>query len=421
MDLNEYEEIVKFLKGKVSEKDKKFKELQKKSERYEEKIGSLYRKSKDGKLQKVLRENELDTVLWMMHNHPTAGHFGIDNTYEKIKERFYWKNMKEDIKQYIKFCDACQRRGKKGGQGYLNTIKVEGPFEKIGIDFVGPLSRTEKGNRYILVAIDYLTKWVEAKALREATAKETAKFLYEEIICRHGCPKTIISDKGSHFKNTMIEELCKKFEIRHKMSSPYHPQTNGLVERFNRTLCESLAKISEKEEQWDEHINEALFAYRINKQSTTKKTPFYLMYGREARLPLDYFEENGLTISEEENIQIRKFDLLTLEEQQIQALENIKKSQSVQEKQYNEKIKEETQFRIGDKVLLKESFKEKSWTGKLSQNWKGPYYIHDVYGKGVYKLKTTEGKILKATQNVKNLKKYYDRRDTLPKIIIRDE
>src|SRR5207237_837377 len=89
----------------------------------------------------------------------------------------------------------------------------------------------------------------------------------------------------------MMEELCQRFEIKHRKSAPYHPQTNGLVERFNRTLCETLAKVSEEENQWDEHIEEALFAYRTIKHSTTKHTPFYMLYGREAILPIDEMDE----------------------------------------------------------------------------------------------------------------------------------
>ena len=421
MDSNEYGEILKFLKGEISEYNRKeLRNLQKRSEGYEEKLGRLYRRNKEGKLLKVLKKNEIDSVLWMMHNHPTAGHFGIENTYEKIKQRFYWNGMLEDIKQYIKYCDACQRRGKKGGQGYLNLIKTERPFERIGIDFVGPLSQTKNGNKYILVAMDYLTKWPEAKAMKQAKADNVTEFIYREIICRHGCPQIIMTDQGSHFKNQIVKELCEKFRIKHKLSSPYHPQTNGLVERFNRTLCESLAKISEQEDQWDEHIEEVLFAYQTNKHGTTKKIPFYLTYGRQSVLPTDEFEDNEKigNYGIKENILQREYEILELENQRREALENIEESQSKQKERHDGIMKSETVFRIGEKVLLKESAKDKQWTGKLSENWKGPYYIHEVYGKGVYKIKTQEGKILKATQNVKNLKKYYDRRDKLPRIHI---
>ena len=417
MEESDYRKIVGIIQDTTGKNTGEIELLKKK---YEEKFGRLYKRNKEGRLMKVLKKDEIDSVLWMMHNHPTGGHFGIENTYGKIKERFYWKGMKRDIEQYIKYCDACQRRGKKEGKGYLNPIKVERPFKRIGIDFVGPLPRTRKGNRYIIVAMDYLTKWPEAKAVKEASAEKTTEFIYQEIICRHGCPKVILTDQGTHFKNKLVEKLCGKFEIKHKLSSPYHPQTNGLVERFNRTLCESLAKVSEKESQWDEHIHEVLFGYRTNKQSTTKMTPFYLTYGREARLPVD--EEDGneedTQLNEEENLLQRKFNLLEMEEKREKALENIEKSQGKQKERYDGKISKETKFQIGDKVLLKESSKEKQWTGKLSQNWKGPYYIYKIYGRGAYRIKTLDGKIIKATQNVKNLKNYFDRADNLPRIFV---
>src|SRR5204862_1486565 len=188
------------------------------------------------------------------------------------------------------------------------------------------------------------------KAVKEASAEKTTEFIYQEIICRHGCPKVILTDQGTHFKNKMVEKLCEKFEIKHKLSSPYHPQTNGLVERFNRTLCESLAKVSEKESQWDEHIHEVLFGYRTNRHATTKKTPFFMTYGREAILPIDETEipEN---ITERESILKRTYDLLNLTEEWENIKKNIGESQGKQKERYDKKIRYETKLKIGDKVL----------------------------------------------------------------------
>src|SRR5438874_2594431 len=276
----------------------------------------------------------------MVHNHEMGGHFGIDATYNKIAERYYWKGMYEDTKEYVKLCDNCQRRGQKGEKSYLNPIEVEEPFERIGIDFVEPLEKTRRGNKYILVVTDYLTKWPEAKAMKDATATNVVKFIYKIIICRHGCPKIILSDRGTHFKNKLVEELCEKFEIKHKLLAPYHSQTNGLVERFNRTLCESLAKLSEKENQWDEHIEQVLFAYRITKYITTKRTPFFMTYGREATLPIDEIEiqEN---ISEKKSILKRTYDIINLTEEREEARKNVKRSQEKQKERYNKKIGKE--------------------------------------------------------------------------------
>src|SRR5213078_3270220 len=346
MNKNEYGKILECLRGMVNS-EKRRKQL----ETFEVRNGKLYRRKKDGKILRVLKEDETDAILFMTHNHETGGHFEVDTTYNKIADRYYWKGMYDDIRGYVKSCDTCQRRGQKGGKSYLNPIEVGEPFERIGIDFVGPLERTKKGNRYILVVTDYLTKWPEAKAMKEATAKNVIEFIYQEIICRHGCPRVILSDRGTHFRNELVDGLCEKFEIKHKLSSPYHPQTNGLVERFNRTLCESLAKVSEKENEWDKHIESVLFAYRTTKHNTTKKTPFFMVYGREAILPIEDFK-NGENFGKDAIIE-RNYDLINLVDERIKALENIERSQVQQKNRHDIKIKGKTKFNIGDKILLK--------------------------------------------------------------------
>jgi hypothetical protein len=180
----------------------------------------------------------------------------------------------------------------------LHPIPTHSPFYQVGIDFVGPLPVTANGNKYIIVAIDYLTKWPEARPVPQATAEETIKFIYEEIICHHGCPQKILTDRGTHFNNQLVDGLMNYFEIKHLLSTPYHPQTNGLVERFNRTLCESLAKLVTKVDTWDEYVSPVLFAYRTSKNSTTKISPFYLVYGRQASLPLDNLSGNEERLAE---------------------------------------------------------------------------------------------------------------------------
>ena len=141
MDRIKYNELVNFLIGNIFQDwdKRRIKQLENESKSFEVKYGILYKKGNNEKSLKVLKEDEIDTVIFMMHNHPTGGHFGKDATHNKISTRFWWKGMYKDIEDYIKRCDSCQRRGNKGGSGYLNPIKVGKPFERIGIDFVGPL------------------------------------------------------------------------------------------------------------------------------------------------------------------------------------------------------------------------------------------------------------------------------------------
>ncbi len=381
-----------------------------KEEKYEWEKGVLYRK-KEGKRLQVIRRWEMEGVLYMMHDHPISAHFGVKATYEKIKERYYWKGIKEDVKVYVKSCNKCQKRNKPKGKNELHSIEAKEPFYMVGIDFVGPLPITEKGNKYIIVAMDYFTKWPEAKAVKEATAKEVSTFILEEIICRHGCPKRILSDRGSHFNNEMIKELMGKFKIKHGFSTPYHPKTNGLMERFNKTLKESLAKLKE-DENWDKMIAPTLFAYRSKIQESVKIEPFYLVYGRKPVLPMDR-EEKKISLIERIWEIVEKIPKI-----RYQAKEEIEKSQRRQKEYHDKRYKRKEEFEIGDKVLYYNAAKENQWSGKLEEKWKGPYYIHEVMLKGSYKIKEMDGRIFKTPVNGELLKKYYSRENFEPFVVI---
>lgn len=381
MDTKSYEEIIK----------------RNNNPKFLVKGNQLYRIKKEG-IRKVIQEYEKQGLLYLMHDHELSAHFGIKATQDKIKEKYWWKGMLKDIERYVKSCERCQRRNKPQGKNELNPIKVKRPFYQIGIDFVGPLTTTKRKNQYILVAMDYFTKWPEARATKRDTAEEVVKFLYEDIICRHGCPQNIISDRGKHFDNKVIQLLTQKLNIKHKLSTSYHPQTNGLVERFNKTLCEALAKLQE-DKQWDEKIPSVLFAYRNKVHSSTKAKPFYLTYGREANF-----------IGEEDQTKERLDEIIEdLPFKRDIAREEILRSQTKQKEYYDNKGKRKEKFKIGEEVLKYRADQLNSKSGKLEDKWTGPYLIHEVLLKGSYKLKDLEGKIFKTPTNGQWLKKYYNR------------
>ena len=190
-------------------------QLIKQSQNYILKDNLLFKKDKKNvkKLYRVITRDELATVLYMMHNDPTSGHLGIDSTFNKIRSRYYWSQYYEDIKKYVESCDACQRRGRPRKNNELYPIPVNSPFYQIGIDIVGPLPRTQRGKKYIVTAMDYLTKWPEARALTEATAEKVADFIYEQIICQHGCPQIILTDRGTHFNNNLVNRLLENSKL----------------------------------------------------------------------------------------------------------------------------------------------------------------------------------------------------------------
>ena len=247
--------------------------------------------------------------------------------------------------------------------------------------------------------------------MKDATTKEVTTFLWEDIICRHGCPKEIISDRGPQFNNKIMEKLAEKTGIKHKLSAPYRPQTNGLVERFNKTLCEGLAKLG-GEENWDEYIASVLFAYRNKRNKSTNLKPFYVVHGRNARLPEDK-DQNRVTLMQ------RVKELLNITSETNRKVRfNVTKAQKYQKEYHDKQGKRKEKFQIGDKVLLYKAYKDKQWSGKLEEKWKGPYYIHEVLLNGSYKIKELNGKIRKIPVNGELLKKYYDRDNFEPMVIV---
>ena len=313
-----------------------------------------------------------------MYKHPTGGYLGMNAMYDKISEWYYWDQIYRDVQVYVRSCTECQKRLKTRRKEPLHPIQVGRAFERIGIDLVGPLSITTQNNRYIIVATDYLMKWPEARAVSDAGANTLAKFIFEEIICRHGTPKIILSDQGRNFISETVRILCEKFLIVHKFSSAYHPQTNGMVERLNRTLCESLAKVKGTDE-WDQHIPAVLLVYRTKRHATTGYTPFQLVYGRQATLPIETIlpvepiEEEEIDLSD--SILQRAYELIEkLPSYHHNAKDNIEKLQQKQKEYVDKKVRFE-EFEIGDKVWVQQKDIEYSCSAKFEDRRIEPYII----------------------------------------------
>src|ERR1044072_998434 len=264
MERNLYQRIQQFLEeDKLSQTVNNHKE-EKKWRRictfYQLIEGILYRKAKWPKLTKVVKQGETAPIIYLYHNDPLAGHLGATKTLQKLKTQYYWPQMYEEIRLYVQSCHQCQVHARITKRNELYPIPISAPWERVGIDFVGLFPETNQGNKYIITAIDYFTRWPEARAVQRADAQSAAKFIYEELICRHGIINIIHSDQGTHFVNETISELLKKFDMKHHKITAYHPQANGLVEKFNGTLKKTLAKLVEESDQWDNLIPLALFA-----------------------------------------------------------------------------------------------------------------------------------------------------------------
>jgi hypothetical protein len=383
--------------------------------------GLLYKRNrqKPERPLRVVKLTEVESILYNMHSDPLAGHFAFDGTFQRTIARYYWPQMGDDIKNYIQACQTCQKFGGTRRKEPLHPIRVGQPYDRVGIDLVGPLPVTQRNNRYIIVMTEYLTKWPEAKPIPNKNAETIASHFHEEIICRHGCPKELLSDQGTEFCNQIVNALCQLHGIRHTLSSAYHPQTNGLVERFNQTLCKSLAKIShERNTDWDLLIPSVLFAYRTMNHSTTRHTPFYLTYGRDATLPVEFTIPTYPTepIDEIDNLLRHTFQLIDkLPSALIQAQKHIVNSQDYSKTRHDNKLPVIKPLKIGDKVWLE----RKQVSHKFAPKWLGPYYIHDVLQNSAYRLRNLhDGTILPNTFHGTRLKLYHEYKVAEPIIVI---
>ena len=297
-----------------------------------------------------------DIIMWA---HKELGHASPRTTYDYIKVNYYGSSMREDVYKTLKICRQCLAFNDKRPGNVCYPLLIGEAFERIGIDLMGPFKETKNGNKFIIVGIDYLTKFIEIAALKEKNAENIVEFIYTKIILNHGCPNTILSDNGREFNNTMVRLLCEKLRVNKKYSSPYRPQTNGLVERTNRTLIAIISKyVEENGVEWDECLNTIRFHYNIRPQESLGFSPFELIFGRKPNTPImEMKSKDNESCSERvKRINNRQLDVMN-------------KRREIQKK----KVKElKYKLVTGDFVL----YKNRNRNSKFDAKWIGPYVIN---------------------------------------------
>ena len=257
----------------------------------------LYRKWEDQKgttLQAIVPLSERRKVLSYCHDLQSAGHLGIKKTLSKVRQSYYWPGLQRDVRHYVAGCEKCQKsKGPlKTPRAPMQIVGASRPMERIATDILGELPVTDKGNRYILVVSDYYTKWTEAFSMPNMEARTVADIIVREVVSRFGVPYIIHSDQGRQYESQLFLEMCKVLHIKKTRTTPYHPQSDGMVERFNKTLVRMLKSyINNHQSDWDEHLPFLTMAYRSAELETTGFSPNYLMLGREVSTPLDIMYE----------------------------------------------------------------------------------------------------------------------------------
>nr|GEV89195.1 reverse transcriptase domain-containing protein [Tanacetum cinerariifolium] len=268
-------------------------------------------------------------ILEACHNGPTGGHHGGNLTAKKVFDSsFFWPTIYKDAHELVKNCDSCQRQGKflQRDEMPQNSIQICEIFNVWGIDFMDPFP-SSRGHKYILVAIDYLSKWVEVKALPTNDARVVCKFI-KSLFARFGTPRAIISDRGTHFCNDQFAKVMHKYGVTHHLSTAYHPQTSGQVEVSNRGLKRILERnIGQNRASWSDKLEDALRAFRTAYKTPTGCTPYKLVYGKACHLPME-LEHKAYWALKQTNFDLtvagdhRKIQLNELNELRDQAYEN---------------------------------------------------------------------------------------------------
>lgn len=323
-------------------------------------------------------KEEINKLIKEYHSTSLSGHSGFYKTYKRIKENYKWQTMKKDIKAFVKNCQQCQinktnRHPVKTPMQITTTSKE--PFEKIFLDIVGPLPLTINGNKFILTIQDDLTKFSYAYAIFNHEAETVANKICSFIFL-FGIPQSIVTDNGTDFTSNLIKEINKIFKIKHVTTSPYHPQSNGALERSHSTLKDYLKHFINKDQNnWDDFIETAMFAYNTQIHSTTQFSPYELLFGRKPSLPHKITQTPEFHYSYDDyhrNLQLR------LNKSFETARNHIIQSKEKSKVYYDNKTKPHN-FKIDDMVYILDKSTQKGVNKKLSPNYKGPYKIIQIH------------------------------------------
>ena len=315
-------------------------------------------------------------IMEEYHGGNLAGHFSGPRLYKTLARRWWWQHMYRDAMKHANNCPQCaivEGTGRKQ-KPPLTPIPTQHPFQVIGVDIM-ELPLTTKGNRYLIVFQDLFTKWPMAYPASDQKTERIARLLVEEIIPFFGVPEALLSDRGTNLLSYLMRDVCKMLGIEKLNTTAYHPQCNGAVERFNRTLKAMLRKhVMKFGVQWDQYLHGVLWAYRNTPHSSTGEKPSYLLFGFDCRFPTEAALLPTRTISPTNISDYREELTLSLSFARTTAMKTSQESQRQYKGQYD-KTAVKSKLQIGDWVLVYFPHDETGKMRKLSQPWHGPYRV----------------------------------------------
>ena len=378
-------------------------------------LGVLFRIGADEQLKRCLEKRERKQVMRALHSGPSGGHFVATTTANRIRSAgYWWPYLVRDVKAYVGSYDQCQRTGAPGFRNHwpLTPIIPISSFEKWRIDFVGPINPVSaRRNRYIILATDYATKWIEARPTRKNDAATAATFLFEEIMMRFGHPLEIVSDRGTHFLNDVICDITTKYLIKHQKTTPYNPKANGLTERANGIIGKVLNKlVAAHKTDWDLKLPSAVHAYNTTEKRTTERNPYFLVFGQVAVHGIELDIETHRIIAARtgnqiEDLNARLIAIEDLEEARNAALDQTAEVQTKRKEEFDSKLPDDHGITPRGLVLLYDN-RHKQFPSKLHTRWMGPYKVTEVYPNGSLQLEDLQGVWLDTRINGSRVKAY---------------
>eukprot|EP00745_Piridium_sociabile_P008697 TRINITY_DN158_c0_g1_i1.p1 TRINITY_DN158_c0_g1~~TRINITY_DN158_c0_g1_i1.p1 ORF type:complete len:1374 (-),score=188.80 TRINITY_DN158_c0_g1_i1:1054-5175(-) len=325
----------------------------------------LSRADDEPRTRLVIPEHLIKPVIEQYHD--GNGHMGIDKTYDTLQQKYFWADMYRGLYEYVGKCTVCQARVMRQKQAPVQEMDAPPyPFAKVSLDLSGPYPQSLTGNKYIVAFVDHYTGWPEAYAVPDKRADTIMQLLTEKIIPRHSCPLQLVTDNGTENVNQTMRETLEELNIDHVTTSPYHPQANGKVERFHRTLHDALAKLARGNlEMWDVYLEQVLSAVRVSVSETTGHSPFFLLYARDPVLPIDNILRPRRKYMGED------FHKTVLENQHKTFTQVHRQTQKSREKSRRliNQNRAEVSLKVGDAVYLRNHQR----SSKLDSKWK-PYF-----------------------------------------------
>ena len=336
----------------------------------------------DGKDRLAIPRKHRVEIMKALHDE--FGHLSVDRVLNLARARFFWPKMNDDIKKYIKACHNCAMMKDSiipKAEMKPTTTEVFESFARWHVDAIGPITTpSTTGNRYILVAQDAFSKWPEALPVQECTTEVIKRWISDALINRYGLPNEIMTDHGSQFDSAEFKRFTEEMGFTHLFSTSYHHQTNGVVERFNKTLENLIRTTAEQSNQWDEVVEQCLMAYRTTVHKTTKRSPFEVVFGKQPRILID----GQLALDTPEAEQDRQMI-------QREVTEAIQENAAASKRRYDQNCRARMRDLHGKKVYWKNAQPNPTEGKHLAPRFKGPFLAERTESRWNYRITDRDG------------------------------